>query len=93
MTRTVHARLDRLELQNRLLRATLGLGAIAVLSCGGLKANYERLQVNTLVVMDRDERAKITLSSDGRLVLHDPGGDVVLDAAKLRALVESTAPH
>lgn len=58
-------RLAALETQNRLLRASLLLSLIALVTCGGITSHYELVTTNTLVIRDASEQPKITLSSDG----------------------------
>jgi hypothetical protein len=64
-TSTTDPRLAALESQNRLLRASLLLSTIALVTCGGVTSHYELVTTNTLVIRDTQDEPKITFSSAG----------------------------
>lgn len=86
---TLESRVARLERHNRALRATLLLGAMAMITCGGVTSSYERVNTNTLVVQAADERPVITLASDGTITFAAATAPVVLDAKTLALLIEA----
>lgn len=91
---TLESRVATLERQNRTLRASLLLGAIALVTCGGggITAQFELVNTNSLVIRDQQEQPKISLSSNGSITFHHATGSAVLDAqtvAKLVAAQES----
>jgi hypothetical protein len=91
MLTPIESRIARLERQNRLLRASFVLGAIALVTCGGITANYERVNTRTLVIVSAPNEPKITLAANG-ITFHDTDPPVVLDAtalAELRKILES----
>ncbi len=91
---SLESRLTRLERQNRTLRAAWVLSAIALLNCGGITSNYERVNTNSLVIIDDDDAPVITLASDGTIRFHAQA-PVVLDAETLAELIaasEDTPP-
>ncbi|NJK31917.1 MAG: hypothetical protein HC927_05595 [Deltaproteobacteria bacterium] len=88
----LESRLVRLERQNRTLRAAWVLSAIALLNCGGITSNYERVNTNTLVIVDESEAPVITMAANGTITFHGPT-PAVLDAETLAKLIAaSSAP-
>lgn len=86
-------RVAALETQNRLLRATLLLSTIALVTCGGVTSHYELVTTNTLVIRDAQDQPKITLSSDanGTITFHGTTPPVTLDADALAKLLAATS--
>lgn len=82
-------RLLALERQNRLLRSTLLLSTIALVTCGGITSNYERVNTNHLVIVDAHDQPTITLTADGggTITFHGTGSPVVLDAEAVADLL------
>lgn len=84
---SLEARIERLELHNRLLRLTLVALATGLVTCGGVTANYERLnaaQVHTpLLVISKgslvfqgEQRVALDAERTAKLLaLLDPGTD------------------
>lgn len=87
---TLESRVAVLERHNRALRASLLLTAIGLVTCGGVTSNYERVNTNTLVIVDANDRPVITLASNGTINFADPKGPVVLDAKTLAKLLQAT---
>jgi len=94
---TLESRITHLERQNRALRASALLGAIALVTCGGsgVTSSFQRVNTNSLVVVSGDDKPVITLSARGGITFADPTAPVVIDAAtaaKLVALAKSASP-
>jgi hypothetical protein len=85
MPTPLESRIARLERQNRLLRASFVLGAITLVTCGGITSNYERVNTRILVIESTSKEPKITLSASG-ITFHDANPPVVLDAGTLAEL-------
>ncbi|MEM7153731.1 MAG: hypothetical protein AAF799_12865 [Myxococcota bacterium] len=88
---TLEARIATLERQNRALRASFIVSAIALVTCGGIVSNYERVNTNSLVIQDANEQAKITLSSNGNITFHGKTR-AVLNAKVLSELLAKDEP-
>lgn len=88
---SLESRIATLERQNRLLRASFILSAIAIVTCGGIVSNYERVNTNVLVIQDAQEKPKITLKANGTLTFHGKSR-VVLDAETLSSLLAQQQP-
>lgn len=86
-------RITALETQNRLLRTTLLLSAIALVTCGGVTSHYELVTANTLVIRDTHDEPKITFSSagNGTITFHATTPPVTLDADALAKLLAASA--
>lgn len=82
-------RLAALEHQNRLLRSTLFLSIIALVTCGGVTSDYERVNTNYLVIVDAQGQPTITLTSDGggTITFHGATSSAVLDAEAVAELL------
>lgn len=88
---TLESRIAALEHQNRLLRSTLLLSVVGLVTCGGVTSNYERVNTNTLVIVDDQDQRKITLAANGQITFHGPGAPVVLDGETLSSLLAARA--
>jgi hypothetical protein len=88
---SLESRLTRLERQNKTLRAAWVLSAIALLNCGGVTSNYERVNTQTLAIVDANEQPVITMTGDGTITFHAQPG-AVLDAATLAKLIAAAPP-
>lgn len=86
---TVDERLQRLEVSNRRLRLTL-LGLVAlVVACEGVKANYERVRVRELIIVDASDKAVASFVGTARgaeLSVMQPGKSptLIIDAGGVR---------
>jgi hypothetical protein len=86
MTTPLESRVARLERHNRLLRTSIALGAISLVTCGGITSNYERVNTRTLVIVSQENQPKISFSPRG-ITFHDTDPPVTLDAETLAKLL------